>query len=150
MKERIVLSLFSLSPGMTMTADMTVAVRMHATSSPSPSHLSPWAWVKSLSPRPLLPPPFPMQMCHPATQATACFPCRNAWAYAWTMMHIGCIFTTPTPWGAFLRGRSTVPERCFQPLVSWAVERSSWRSSLLLKNWPSENEWREDVESLRL
>lgn len=125
---------------MTMTAGMTAAVKTHAMSSLSPSPSSLWAWANSSSPRLLHPPPLPQQM-HPPhlpTLATACFPCHSAWAYVSITTHAGCSSTTLTPWGAFMRGRWTVQERCIRLLASWAVARFNWRSSSRRRDWPSE------------
>ncbi len=132
-----------LLPDTTMTVGMTAAARTHATMSPSPSPSSLWAWANSSSPRLPPPPPLLPQQAHlrPPTPATACFPCRSAWAYVSIMTRAGCIFTTPTPWGAFTRGRWIVQGRCIQRSVSWAVARFSWKSSSLPRDWPSEEGW---------
>lgn len=124
----------SLSAGMTMTVDTTAAARTRAMSSPNPSPSSPWAWANSSSPRHLPPPPFPARTQHLATQGIACCPCRSALACAWITTPSECISTTPTPCGAFTRGRWTVREPCIRLLASWAVGRFSWRSSSLLRD----------------
>ena len=134
-------TLFLLPPGTTMIVGMTAAVRTHATSSPSPSPFLPWAWANSSSPRLPHHRPLPfLQQMHPhlATLATACFPCRSAWVFVLITTHAGCIFTTPTPWGAFMRGRWIVQERCTQLSASWAAAKFNWKSSSLPRDWPSE------------
>lgn len=127
---------------MTTTAATTVAVRTRAMSSPSPSPSSLSAWASSSSPRPLHPLPFPRRpLPQPVTPATAYFPCRSGWVFAWITTRAGYTFTTQTPWGAFTRGRWIVQERCTRPLASWAVARFNWRSSSQPRNWPSKERW---------
>lgn len=118
-----------LLPGMTTTAGTTAAVKMHAMSSPSPSPSSPWAWANSSSRSLLQRLALPQQTHSQLTPAAASFLCPSAWAYALIMTRAGCIFTTPTPWGAFTRGRWIVREQCIRLLASWAAARFSWKSS---------------------
>lgn len=119
-----------------MIVGMTAAVRTHAMSSPSPSPSSLWAWANSSSPSLRHLPLFPQQLHRPVTLETVCFLCHNAWVYASIMTHAGCIFMTPTPWGAFMRGRWIVQEQCIQLLASWAVARFNWKSSSPPRDWP--------------
>lgn len=128
-----------LPPGTTTTVDTTAAARTRATSSPSPSPSSPSAWVKSSSRKRRRSPPF-LQQTHPhlVTTETGCSPCPSAWASVWITTPAGCIFTTPTPWGAFMRGRWIVREPCIQRLASWAAARFNWKISWLPNGWPSE------------
>lgn len=125
---------------------MTVAVRTPATSSASPSPSSLWAWASSSSPKLRRPPQF-AQPPRPraATPGTACCPCRSAWACAWITTPAGCTFTTPTPCGAFMRGRWIVLEPCTQRLVSWGAAKFSWRSLSPLRGWLSEGGWPAEV-----
>lgn len=131
-----------LSPDMTMIVGMTAAARTRATTSPSHSPSSPWAWANSSSPRLPPPRPPPQQTHSPVTLATACFPCHSAWAYVSIMTRAGCIFTTPTPWGAFTRGRWIAREQCIRLSASWAAARFNWKSLSPLRGWPSEEGWR--------
>lgn len=125
-----------------MIVATTVAVRTRAMSSPSPLPSSLSAWASSLSPRPLHPLPFPQRpLPQPVTPATAYFPCHSGWVFAWITTRAGYTFTMPTPWGAFMRGRWIVQERCIRPLASWAVAWFNWRSSSQPRNWPSEDRW---------